>query len=224
MAADYLTEIQAIQPRGPYLIGGWCMGGFIALELAHLVKAAGEEVELLVLIETPHPSYPKSLPRTTIFHRLIYNLIERIGYEVRTTRALKMSHLWRNTDRVMDAAQAFAERLVDMPLSKLHLKVPHSQAYKLHRLYDMHEKAYKAHTPRPYQGRVVLFRASKQRHRIQPDPTLGWGDLLKGELELREIPGYYLNLMVEPSVRLLAGELKNCLRRSENYVRARGKV
>jgi amino acid adenylation domain-containing protein len=215
MAADYVREIQTVQPRGPYLIGGWCMGGYIALEMAHLLKAAGEEAALLVLIDTAHPRYLEFLPRTTIFHRLGYKLFERIDYEVSTVRTLsgreRLPHLWRKANAIIPPAQAFAERLIEVPLSKLHLKVPHSRAYKLQCFYDMHDKAYKTYDPLPYQGRVVVLRSSKQPHGIHPDPALGWGDLLKGELELREIPGHYINLLIEPSVRLLAEELKNCL-------------
>ncbi len=37
MASDYMDEIKTVQPHGPYQIGGWCMGGYIALEMAHLL-------------------------------------------------------------------------------------------------------------------------------------------------------------------------------------------
>jgi non-ribosomal peptide synthetase component F/thioesterase domain-containing protein/acyl carrier protein len=220
MAADYLSEIRAVQLMGPYLLGGWCMGGYIALEMAHLLKEEGEEVALVALIDTPHTGYPKFLPRTTIIHRLIYKLLERIDYELIVIRGLKpnerASHLWRKAKTPIPPVQAFAERLLEAPLSKLRLRILHSQAYKLHRLYDMHNKAFKEYKPRPYQGRVAILRASKQPLGIHPDPTLGWGDLLSGEVVLREIPGHYESLLVEPSVRLLADEFKDCLNRIEN--------
>ena len=34
MAAFYLSEIREVQPRGPYLLAGWSMGGVIGLEMA----------------------------------------------------------------------------------------------------------------------------------------------------------------------------------------------
>jgi amino acid adenylation domain-containing protein len=215
MAADYLREIRTFQPMGPYLIGGWCMGGYIALEMAHLLKAGGEEVALLVLIDTPHPGYPEFLPRTTIFHRMIYKLLERVDYEMSVIRTLnsrkRLPHLLGKAKAIIPPVQAFAERLIEAPLRKLQLRVPHSMVYKLQSLYDMHNKACKAYNPRPYQGRVVVFRSSKQTHGIRPDPALGWGDVLKGELELWEIPGHYINLWIEPGVRELAANLKVCL-------------
>jgi non-ribosomal peptide synthetase component F/thioesterase domain-containing protein/methionyl-tRNA formyltransferase/acyl carrier protein len=215
MATDYLDEIRTVQPHGPYLIGGWCMGGYIALEMAHLLLEEGEEVGLVALIDTPCPSYPKYSPRTTTIHRMIYKLIEQIDYELIVMRGLKpkerASHLWRKVKTPFPPALAFVERHLEVPLSKIRLSILHSQAYKLHRLYDMHNKANEAYKPRPYPGRVAILRASKQPLGVHPDSSLGWGDLLRGKVDLREIPGHYLSLLVEPSVRLLADELKDNL-------------
>src|SRR5262249_39565166 len=52
MAADYLEAVQTVQPHGPYLLGGWSMGGLIALEMAKQLEAQGEEVRLLALFDT----------------------------------------------------------------------------------------------------------------------------------------------------------------------------
>jgi thioesterase domain-containing protein/acyl carrier protein len=215
MAVDYLNEIRTVQPEGPYLIGGWCMGGYIALEMAQILKAQGEEVALLALIQTAHPNYFTLLPRTTIFHRLIYGLFERMDYELMVLRALKrrdkLPHLWRKAKTLLTTIQVSAERLIEVPCRKLKVKIPHSESYRLHRLYKMNDKAFKAYNPQRYQGRVTVFKATKQKHRIHPDSLLGWGGILNGELELREIPGHYIGLLVEPSIRFLAEELKDCL-------------
>src|SRR6185503_17654814 len=55
MAADYLEAVQAVQSHGPYLLGGWSMGGLIALEMARQLQAQGEEVQLLALFDTKAP-------------------------------------------------------------------------------------------------------------------------------------------------------------------------
>ena len=52
MAAHYLKEIQAIQSDGQYLLGGYCMGGSIALEMAQQLSSQGKKVALVVLMET----------------------------------------------------------------------------------------------------------------------------------------------------------------------------
>lgn len=55
MASRYLKEIVALQPKGPYLVGGYCLGGTIALELAQQLTSVGEKVELVILLETYNP-------------------------------------------------------------------------------------------------------------------------------------------------------------------------
>ncbi len=52
MASLYVDEIRRFQPRGPYYLGGYCMGGTVAYEMAQQLKAQGEEVALLALFDT----------------------------------------------------------------------------------------------------------------------------------------------------------------------------
>ena len=53
MAARYVVEVQALQGQGPYHLGGWCMGGFVAYEMARQLYRAGARVRRLVMINTP---------------------------------------------------------------------------------------------------------------------------------------------------------------------------
>lgn len=64
MAADYLAEIRALQPRGPYLLGGVCMGGPVALEMARTLLDEGERVALLALVD------PRGEPVRAVSHYL----------------------------------------------------------------------------------------------------------------------------------------------------------
>ena len=52
MADCYLREIRQVQPRGPYLLAGWSMGGLIALEAAARLEAAGEDVALVAMLDS----------------------------------------------------------------------------------------------------------------------------------------------------------------------------
>ncbi|OXM68369.1 non-ribosomal peptide synthetase [Amycolatopsis vastitatis] len=51
MAADYVRQIRALQPSGPYHLLGWSLGGRIAQEMAALLEAVGEQVGLLALLD-----------------------------------------------------------------------------------------------------------------------------------------------------------------------------
>jgi thioesterase domain-containing protein len=62
MARDYLAEVRRTQPAGPYRLGGWSMGGLVAFEMARLLEADGERVELLALVDSPAPEEGAPLP------------------------------------------------------------------------------------------------------------------------------------------------------------------
>ena len=57
-AKDYITELRQVQPDGPYLLSGFSGGGITAYEMARQLKASGEEVAVLALLDTPLPVRP----------------------------------------------------------------------------------------------------------------------------------------------------------------------
>ena len=58
----WATEIQSLQPEGPYLLGGWSAGGYYAYEVAQLLVSAGKEVQKLILIDTPPMNIYGAMP------------------------------------------------------------------------------------------------------------------------------------------------------------------
>ena len=72
-------------------------------------------------------------------------------------------------------------------------------------------KAMVKYVPRPYGGDVLLFRASKQLPGLVADKYLGWKCVLRGNLEVCEVPGRQQNLLLEPNVLQLAKELSSRL-------------
>ncbi len=84
LARGYVRQVQKIQPRGPYLLGGFSAGGTIAFQMAHELRAAGEEIALLVLCETKSNEVYLKLPITrqavaTVAHRELSLLLESIA-------------------------------------------------------------------------------------------------------------------------------------------------
>jgi acyl-CoA synthetase (AMP-forming)/AMP-acid ligase II/thioesterase domain-containing protein len=51
IATDYVADVRRVQPRGPYMLGGFCLGAPIAVEMASQLSAAGDEVATLVLLD-----------------------------------------------------------------------------------------------------------------------------------------------------------------------------
>jgi thioesterase domain-containing protein/acyl carrier protein len=58
MAARYVGELREVQPSGPYRLIGYCFGGVVALEMAGMLEAAGEEVDLVAVIDGSLPLHP----------------------------------------------------------------------------------------------------------------------------------------------------------------------
>jgi fengycin family lipopeptide synthetase D/gramicidin S synthase 2/tyrocidine synthetase-3 len=56
IAARYIKKIKTLQPRGPYFIAGWSIGGTIAFEMAGQLEQMNEEIAFLALIDSPPPS------------------------------------------------------------------------------------------------------------------------------------------------------------------------
>jgi thioesterase domain-containing protein len=211
MAAHYIEEMTTVLPRGPYYLGGWCMGGIIALEMAQQLRSQGKEVALLAMVQSTHPDYPRFLPKTSGLHRLLYRLVAGVDREVSSLVEKppneRLPHGWKRVKRGMTIVQVQVESV----FAKLHLRIPRSRAYTLDALQKAHNMAYENYEPRPYEGPVALFRVSKQPLGIYSDPTLGWGQLMKGSWELYKVPGYRLGILQEPRVQILAEQLRICL-------------
>lgn len=56
MAEEYIAQIKSIQPDGPYILGGECVGGLVAYEMARQLIQEGDEVKSLVLMDTHYPT------------------------------------------------------------------------------------------------------------------------------------------------------------------------
>ncbi|KAK7423158.1 hypothetical protein QQX98_001234 [Neonectria punicea] len=55
LAKRYLRDVQKVQPHGPYLLGGWSMGGMIAMFMAQILEARDEEVLKVIMIDSANP-------------------------------------------------------------------------------------------------------------------------------------------------------------------------
>lgn len=70
----YVAEIRRRQPKGPYNFGGWSAGGICAYDAArHLIFDEGEQVERLLLLDSPFPIGLEKLPRR------LYRFFDTIG-------------------------------------------------------------------------------------------------------------------------------------------------
>ena len=86
LARLYLEEITRVQLRGPYSFGGWSIGGIIAFEAARQLLASGQEVENLVLIDSPCPMVVEPMPHALISYFDSVGLFSNISNKGTKTR------------------------------------------------------------------------------------------------------------------------------------------
>lgn len=211
MAAQYLKEVRREQPQGPYRLGGWCLGGLIAFEMARMLQADGEEVELLALIDAAVP-IPLDLPATP----------DERSYLLWWLQANAADFGLESTDGLEALDDEALNELLSgiLEVSKREGSVPDGlempQFRRLLRVFGGIKQAHETFRPSRYTGSAVLYRAAEQPPELAGDPALGWGDWIEG-LEVAEMPGDHDSMMEHPHVASLADDLAQrlCGRKGE---------
>jgi thioesterase domain-containing protein len=68
-----------------------------------------------------------------------------------------------------------------------------------------------SYRPKPYHGRVLLFRRGFRAVSRHLDAKLGWSSVISGEFNVVEIQGGHGDMLCEPGVQHTAAELAACL-------------
>lgn len=210
MASRYIAEIKNVQPHGPYFIGGYCLGGMIAFEMARQMEATGEQISFLGMISTYSPEYlNRERPNINAFKRLLYTSLDRVELEIDNLSALntagKLSHIGDRMRQLGLIGRVIYEDMADL-LSKILSRKPyrHSRRYNLEQTRSEQSVAFYRYQPSRIKAEMTLFRVSKQSRLFIPDPSLGWSELSSGGVESIEIKAFHKNILKEPHVKVLA--------------------
>jgi thioesterase domain-containing protein/malonyl CoA-acyl carrier protein transacylase/acyl carrier protein len=192
MAEAYLTEIRALQPEGPYLLGGYSGGGIVAFEMSRRLTAAGQQVGLLVFIDTFHPQL--AMNDITIMSRL------------RRLRREGMAYIRESVERKSIMAEAARQdRAIDECLVRGD-SIPFNLRER--RLWRNFEKAQALYKVQPWQGKAILFRAEKMVHYLEDrGPSYGWDRDVLGGVEVIKSPGNHATLLLGSNAELLVNSL-----------------
>ncbi len=211
IASAYLKEIRSLQPEGPYTLGGFCFGGLVALEAAQQLQAAGQTVKLVVMVQTTHPKAQPFAPDSGAANRLWSRAAKRIDLERENLLHRGSGYFGDRLRRAWDVLSARTQIAMHKNASNGSngngQNSENSMAYNLEILGMEHDRAFDNYVPRPYHGDVLLFRASKQLPGLRAEPSLGWAPVVKGKLEVCELPGHQQNILIESRVGRLAEEL-----------------
>jgi thioesterase domain-containing protein/acyl carrier protein len=216
MARFYLQEVRALQPHGPYFLGGYCFGGNVAYEMARQLRSQGERVSQLLLIDaSPSNAGYERMPlwKPSFHYRFGRNLYywlkdfvtmlepqEQRRYIVRKARVL-WRKLTAKINRKYNASNVDLDEVID---------VNHFPESEL-KFWQIHLNALVAHIERPYAGHVTLLRTRGQPIFCSFADDFGWGKLARGGVDVKHIPGSHENIFVEPNVKFLAEQIEECL-------------
>ncbi len=106
MARRYLPEILARDPAGPYLLGGTCMGGLVAFELAQMLRQMGKKIALLAMLDV---QFPRSKKKPESRARRIYVSVRtplNEGWRMLRWKIIRAAGLGRN-NRLLPAYRRF---------------------------------------------------------------------------------------------------------------------
>ena len=212
VAERYIKEIRQVQPHGPYMLGGYCLGGTLALEMAQQLIQSGETVGLVALIEIyniramrwPLPLHQRLINRLILnpyFH--LQNLLAAEGAGKRT---FFMEKLRVEIARVKASVRRGWAHLRHGLMADAVARPPASVA-------DVYEEAFAQYEVKPYPGELTVFLAERHLAGFN-SPLGGWGSVAQGGVRLFSLPISPRGSLIEPYVGDLAHRLRDCLDRA----------
>ncbi len=199
LATHYIQDIQAMQPNGPYLLAGSCLGAAVAFEMAQQLRRQGQLVAMLALVEPA----PLCLPGSNSYSNLAKDLAIRFRRRFRRNSG--------TADRHDREGQPNSPHGLDelVSLTRFKLKV-------LANIWDL-----RRYHPQPYPGGFHLFLTKESLQ----SSRLGWRKMAIGAVEVHEIPGTHRNIVGdhvpidEAGTRILGKQLGMCVDNAVSYAK-----
>ena len=202
VAALLLPSLRAVQPQGPYLLGGHCYGGIVAFEMARRLAEAGEATPLVVLMNVPTPGFPRIaaeiLHRRKRYWREFLRAAggERGAARSVLTNAVKLGALLKRRaarNIRLSGVGAAAEKL--LPAAE--------------NVNDANTRAARTYTPGMFPGKVVQFMSAEGGvdTAVWEDSRFGWREFAANGFEHYTVPGTHTSMLAPPNVSAIAERL-----------------
>ena len=192
LAHEYVRAMREVQPHGPYLLGGMCRGAHIAFEMATQLKAQGETVSLLAMLDT----WVMENTYSYLFYLDYY--YHRTQWFLKLRARDKFSFLKNKIRRSLDNAAV-----------RLRLREgPHGSSLPPVTAVYWPDSSF---VPSTYDGRITVFRVPDQPATRIRSHSLGWEQRAAGGVHVEVLPGGHQTLLREPHVQVLASRLTKIL-------------
>jgi aspartate racemase len=200
MAALYISEMRAFQPRGPYFLLGASFGGLVIYEMAQQLLAQGQEVALLAMLNTNCPVY--SFAKRMQCH--VGHLMEHGPRRYLSAAGNGVKR--RLTGQI--AGENNGAAVADPEIQKLLARdsgVDESLVRTVAAILSAEEQYVPAR--QEYPGKITFFWARDAAPEVD-DNRLGWRRMATGGFDLHVVPGTHTTMREEPYVAELAAKLK----------------
>jgi len=243
MVHYYVEQIRLVQPQGPYVLGGLCIGGFLASEVARRLRGHGESVALLALFESAHVTAERKSETSQMFARFSKGVREDAGGGVVVKVLNVLRHLHRKVPNVvrhqlssqLERTKATFKVRVLRTCLKFGIPVPSlAEGLRVSAILHFAEREYVVQPP--YSGEVVLYRATHRDVHFDGtaiddtpyvelfvDPFFGWR-AHADNIEVHEVSGGHSSMFVAPHVDAFAKLFESHVQRAlELCERTRGR-
>ena len=211
MATLYVKEILSIQPKGPYLLGGRCLGGRIVYEMAQQLTNAGHEVALLAILDT-WPPFEKTPPAYVHPKRDTKHFISRSIHHIKHGKIFTVAknYIVYTTFKIISTIISTVGYIFSTSKQKLYLQIR-----------ELHTKAQDRYIASRYPGKITLIECGDINHENREK----WNRLAGGGLETYLLPGTNHNtIMNEPDVSIFADQFNRVLDKTNLEIRNGSKV
>lgn len=208
-AHAYVEEIRAVQPHGPYLLGGYCLGGVLAMEMARELMQQGQTVGLVAMIEIfnirstrwPLPWHVRTINRFLL--NPYYHAANVLAADGRSRMDFFRQKL--NVERARARVQT------QLAWSRVRRLLHMGAAEEFHhvKIADVWDRALEEHDVTPYPGEITLF-TTEHRLMGMDAPLDGWTGLADSIREIR-LPFNPKASLTEPFVGIVAQQLRGCI-------------
>jgi thioesterase domain-containing protein len=212
LAESYLQELRSVQPEGPYLLGGWSMGGVVAYEMARQLELEGAAVALLALIDTWLPAGDHAADDRDE-SQLLPHFARELGVPIDPLRELAADLTSLPLEQQM---ASFREAAVESGALPPDMTLP--LLTSLFTAYTTNVRAMRRYSPAGYGGRITLLRATGSAADPGPDPGEAWRHLAARGVDLTWISGDHRSILHEPGVAALAERLDERLAQAETLI------
>jgi amino acid adenylation domain-containing protein len=206
LAANFVKQVRAIQPAGPYNLAGHSSGGLVVFEMARQIMEQGETVGLLALLDcdpnigkVPHRPFKDWDTFKTSLRRVL------AGFKLREFLARRIMH------HKIKIRSWLAERSRRLGIGRGWL--PDSVRGSLLGRDGFLLLAIRDYQLRPYPGNATLFIAQDEP-RSDAELERAWVGRILGVCETQTIPGNHQTILALPQVVSLAREIRQRLARN----------